>query len=343
MRGIGQTLRIFRQRLDLLGQFLAGKAFLPDHPRPARLGKFARIGGLMIVRRDGQRNENRGAANGGQFGNGRGTRAPDEQMRIGQPRRHVLEIGGEFRRDAVRTVAFAHGVEVFGAALLRDLQALAQSGREHGQAIGHDFGKHSCTLAAAGHQHAQQAILAEWRERLFTQRQDPCTNGVADEVDLFRVLGIEPLDFGVSRGDGLHAACEKAVHAAQHGVLLMHHGRYSRAGRGEDRGQRGITAETDHRARLETLEQAQRHAAPFHHRFYTAEPAQRVLAEAPGRNDMRGHEIGLAGNVRPARIGDQCDMMATPFEFGRQREGREQMPAGATGGKDVMAAGTGHG
>ena len=58
---------------------------------------------------------------------------------------------------------------------------------------------------------------------------------------------------------------------------------------------------------------------------------------------MRGQEIGLAGDVRAALVGDQRDMMTAPVELGREREGGQQMPAGAPGSEDEMAAGAGHG
>ena len=44
---------------------------------------------------------------------------------------------------------------------------------------------------------------------------------------------------------------------------------------------------------------------------------------------MRGQEVGLAGNLRTACIGDQCDVVPAAFELGRQRESRQQMAAGA--------------
>ena len=102
---------------------------------------------------------------------------------------HVLEIGAELGRDVVAGVALAHRVEVLGAALLGDLQARAQRRREHRQAVGHDFGQHPRALAAAGDQHAQQAVLGERRERLVAQRQHFGAHRIADEVDLAACLG----------------------------------------------------------------------------------------------------------------------------------------------------------
>ena len=63
------------------------------------------------------------------LGDGRCPGPADKQMRIGKPRGHVLEIGRQFGRYAMIAIAFAYGIEIFRAALLRHLQPLAQRGR----------------------------------------------------------------------------------------------------------------------------------------------------------------------------------------------------------------------
>src|SRR5690606_25724953 len=64
---------------------------------------------------------------------------------------------------------------------------------------------------------------------------------------------------------------------------------------------------------------------------------QRVLAEAAGGQDMGGQEARLAGDRLPPLIGNQRDMMAAPLKLVRQRESGRQVPAGAPGGKHVVA------
>jgi len=343
MRRLGETLRIFRQHLDLLGQLLAGETLLPDHPRAARFRQFARIGGLVVVGRDRQRDEDCRATDRSQLGNGGCARAPDEQMRIGKAGGHVLEIGRQFGGNAMRAIAFADRVEILGAALLRHLQLLAQRRREHGKAVGHHFGQHPRALAAAGDEHPQQAVFGKGRERFVAQTEHACAYRIPDKVDLPGVFRVEPLDFGIGGGDGVHPSGEQAIDPAEHGVLLVYDGGHAGAGGSEDCGQRRVAAKADHRAGLETVEQPQRHAPPFPYRLEALEPAERVLAEPACRNDMRGQEIGLAGDFGTALVGDQRDMMTAPVELGREREGGQQMPAGAPGSEDEMAAGAGHG
>ncbi len=73
-----------------------------------------------------------------------------------------------------------------------------------------------------------------------------------------------------------------------------------------------------------------------------AEPFERVLAEPTGGQDMGGQEVGLAGNRRAALVGDQRHVMPAALQLARQREGRDQMPAGAAGGQHVMLRSAAH-
>ena len=229
MRRAAEPLRVVRQRLDLLGQFLGIEAFLADHARAAGFRQFAGVGGLVIIGRDRQRNEDRRPPDGSKFGDGRCPGAADEQMRIGQPRRHVLEIGRQFGGYGMVAIPLAHSVEIFGPALLGDLQPLAQRGGKHRQPVGHHFGQDAGALAAAGHQHPQQAFLAQWREGFVAQRQYARAYRIADQMHFPEMFGIEPFDFGIGSGDRIDVPREQPVHPAQHRVLFMHHGGHARA------------------------------------------------------------------------------------------------------------------
>ena len=233
-------------------------------------------------------------------------------------------------------VAFAHACQVLGPALLRHLQPAAQRQRQHGERIGHHFGQHPRTLAATGHEDAEQALLAQRRIGLVAQRQHFGADRVADQVDLVGMPCLQPLHVREAGGDGLHPAGQQAVDAAQHAVLFVHQ---RRDFGGDRRGQRrhgGVAAEADHRARLERLEQAQRHAPPFPHRLRSGEPAQRVLAEPPGGKDMGGQVVRLAWNVGTTLVRDQCNVMATSVQFGCKREGGDHVPARAARGQHVV-------
>ena len=91
-------------------------------------------------------------------------------------------------------IAFAYGIQIFRAALLRHLQPLAQRGRKHGQPIGHHFGQHTRPLASAGHQYAQQAVFTECRKRFFAQRQYARAHGIL-VASTARDAGIAGVEF----------------------------------------------------------------------------------------------------------------------------------------------------
>ena len=342
MGGGGKGLRVHRDGLDLLGEFGAGEPVLPDHPRTAGGADLGGVEGLVIVGGDRQRNQDRRAADGGQFGHGRGSGPADEQVGIGQPLGHVLEIGAKFGRDFVAGIAIAHCLDILGPALLGHLQAVAQRGRQHGQAIGHHLAEDPCALAAAGHQHPQQAILAESRERLFAQCQHLGADRVADQMDLVGMFGLEPLDLAIGGSDRVHPPGEEAVDPAQHRVLFVNYAGDPGRSRRPQRRKGRIAAKADHRAGLEAVEQTQRHPLAFEDRLDPLGPVQRVLAQPPGRQDMRDQRMRLARQAAAAVVGDQRHVMPAPLQLYRQGKGRDQVPAGAAGRQDIVPGRTAH-
>ena len=156
------------------------------------------------------------------------------------------------------------------------------------------------------------------------------------------MLRLQPRDVAVGGGDRIHPAREQAVDPAQHGVLLMDHARHAGAGRGPQRGEGRIAAKADHGGRLEAFEQAQRHAPSFQDCLNALGPVQRVLAQPPGGQDMGDQRMGLARQPGAALVSDQRDMVAAPLQFHRQRKGRDQVPARAPGGEDVVTADRAH-
>ena len=106
---------------------------------PAGFGHLARVGGLVIVGRGGERDQDRRAAGGGQLGDGRRAGAADHQMRVGELVGHVLDVGHQLGRNAELGIAVADPLDIVGAALLDDLQPAAQRRLEQAEAFGHDF------------------------------------------------------------------------------------------------------------------------------------------------------------------------------------------------------------
>ena len=152
---------------------------------------------------------------------------------------------------------------------------------------------------------------------------------------------LQPLDLGIGGGDRIDLARQQAIDPAQHCVLFVDHAGNTHRGRRPQGREGGIAAEAHHRARLEAFKQADRHVPPFPDRLRARDPFQRVLAEAPCGQDVHGQEIRATGNLRAALIGNQRDVMAAPFQLGRQREGGQHMPPRAPGGEDEMARGMG--
>ena len=301
----------------------------------------------MIVGGDRQRDENRGAAGSREFSDGRCSGATDEQVRVGEAARHVLEIGAQFGGDAVFGIALAHRFEVFGAALLGHLQAVAEIGRQHREAVGNDFRQHRSALAAASYKYTEQAVLGKRGVRLGAQREHFGAHRIAHKVRLAGILGVEPLDFLVRRRDGIDALGQEPVDPSEYCVLFVDHRGDLCRSRGKQSGQRGIAAEPDHARWLEALEQAQRHPPPFPDRLGRAQPAERAALEFSGpqpsrREDVHGQRLGLAGDRRAARIGDQRHVVPARFQFLRQRERGQDVASSAARGEHIMARSSTH-
>ena len=237
----------------------------------------------------------------------------------------------------MRGIARADRFDVLGPALLRHLQAMAQRGREHRQAIGHHFGQHRGALTAARHQHAEQRILGEIGERATAQFEHFLAHRVADAAHFAPQLGIEPVDRVVSGADHVHPLGQQPVDPAQRRVLFVDHRRDFGRARRQQRRERRITAEAHDCARLEAFKQPQRHPPPLPDRGQALCHRQRIASQAARRQHMRGQRFGLAGNFGTARIGDQRHVMPARFKLDRQRESRDQVPAGAPGRQHEMA------
>ena len=156
-----------------------GELVLRDRPRAAGLGHFARIGGLVVVGRRRQRDQDRRPARGGQLGDRRGAGAGDDQMRLGELVRHVLDIGHQLGRDAELGVARADPLDVVGAALLDDLQAAAKRRLEQRQPFGNHLAEHVAPwlppvirISAAQTRRSRERHLAELGDRVADRIAD---------------------------------------------------------------------------------------------------------------------------------------------------------------------------
>ena len=177
---------------------------------------------------------------------------------------------------------------------------------------------------------------------LVAQGQHVGAHRIADQMRLAAMLRFQALRVGKAGGDRFHPARQQAVDPA----------RAPRSARAARRAARPIARPAGWAARGSRRSRPPRWArpsrtgdAPSPGRAMTARapPSQRsgFFPNLPGGKDMRGQEIGLAGNVGPAPVGHQRDVMTAPMQFRRQREGGDQMPARPSGGEHVMPRRTG--
>ena len=309
-----------------------GEAVLRDHPRAAGPRHLARIGGLVIVGRARQRDEDRRAARRGQLGDGRGAGAGDDQMRPGEPVGHVGDIGGELGRNAELGIALAHRLDILGAALLGDLQPAAEM---LGSSRPRPSGTTSPRIDAPWLPpvtRIRKAPLVERRERRFAQRERPrrapdCRP--ASVLSAWRAASRSTRSIG--GGDRVDFAGQQAVDPAEHGILLVDDGRDLRRAGGEQRRQRRIAAEADHRLRAMVAYKRARLSPPGHDRSRRLDPAERPAAQPPGGQDMRDHPVEQPGNAGAALVGDQRDVVAARHQLRGERVGRDHMAAGSPG------------
>ena len=118
-------------------------------------------------------------------------------------------------------IARADSFDIFRTALLGNLQAGAQRGLEHSEAIGHHFRQHPRALTATSDKHAQQAFLGERRIGLIAQREHIGAHRIADQICLFEELGVEPIHFAIGNGNGVYLLGKEAIDPAQHGILFV--------------------------------------------------------------------------------------------------------------------------
>ena len=250
---------------------------------------------------------------------------------------HILDIGGEVGRDAVRGIGGADPVDIFRAALLGDLEPLAKVEREQRERVGHDVRKDTRALAAAGNEQAKDAILVERRIALSAKRQYGFADGIADEVDFGLRGGGDAGDIGVRGGDGVDMRASSPVDPAEDGVLLMDQCRDSERARGKQGRQCRITTETDDRRWFESLQQFAGHGAATADGKRGLYPAYGATLHPPGGEDVDLTFVELPRDFRAAFIGDQRDAMTALHQLCTKRIGGDHVAAGTPGGENIVA------
>ncbi|MCY1171101.1 hypothetical protein D9M73_112010 [compost metagenome] len=257
-------------------------------------------------------------------------------MRPGKLLGQIRQIGREIRRNRQFGIFRAAGIDILDPRLMRHLQATTKRDGQQRQPIGHHLAQHTRALAAAGDEHAKNAVFLQQRIGLGTQRQHRIAHRVADQMRLRAQLGGQSRDVFVRGGDRIHLVRDQPVDATEHGILLMHRRRDALIERRQERRQRRIATKTDHCIRPEALVELDRHRAALQHCRRRLDIADRPAAQPPGGQDMRLNALEQAGKAHPALIADQCDIMPALDQFRRQCCRRDHMPASAARRQNEM-------
>ena len=137
---------------------------------------------------------------------------------------------------------------------------------------------------------------------------------------------------------------QHAVGPAEHGILLVQHGREAGALGGIDRRHRGIAAEAHDEGRAQTDHEAARlEIAPQELRDALG-AAQQAAAGKPRRRDAEDLDRRQAvAEAAAAAVGDQDHAPAAVDEGAGQRLRRKHMAAGAPGGEQDRPCGLARG
>ena len=185
--GIVERDRVHRQRLDLAREHVGREARLLDRARAAGLDHLARIGGLVIVGRRGERDQDRGTPGGGQLGDGRSAR----RGRSPDARRRACPACPRCRSSARRECRARHiGSRTRSMSSGRHCWTTCRRRRSDGSSMPSPSGttslEHGRALASAGDEDLQRRDLVERRERQLAEPRDLLAHRIADQHGLAR-------------------------------------------------------------------------------------------------------------------------------------------------------------
>ena len=237
-----------------------------------------------------------------------------------------------------RAIARANRVDLVRAGLLHHLQSGAELFGQHPQPVGDDLRQDRRPLAAAGHQHPEDAVCVEVGIGSVAERQHLVAHRIADGHHPVAHRRGHPLGVGRGGGDCARRAGDQTVDAAQHGILLVQHDRHAQRLRGEHGGERGIAAEAHHRRRALRPHQPARQPAPLPHGRRRLQHGDRTFGQPPGGQHMDRHVLEQPRNARPALVGHQRHRVPAPAQFLGERMGGHHVAARAPGGQQIVAA-----
>ena len=299
------------------------------------LRQHAGIGELVLIDRAGQRHQDRGPADRGEFGDGAGAGARHHQMARRQPRRQIAEERRQLGIDLEPVIDRAYPRHVFLAHLLRQDQAAPQR-----------------RLQPSRRADGTMSLItrAPWLPPTTSRRKRPVrfgrskrhrgggkdrgTHRRADGRGLAGQRRIAIEHAGQRGRDRIDAAGEKTVGAAEHGVGVVNDGGHAEQFCRHQRRHRRIAAEADHGRGLQPPHQIGRHQrAVAEHERGTRQRHRIAAAHGLARHHVdivRGEQPAVA---QRAGIGRQPHPQAAPDQLDAERFGGKQMAAGAARGE----------
>ena len=259
-------------------------------------------------------------------------------MRLCHPLRHVGEEGLQRRVDAKPGIGLPHLFDILRAALLGDVQTVAQGRGQLPQHLRHKFGEETRPLRTAEHEQLERAGFAGWRIGRGGHIQHRFANWIAGENHLALQGRRQIDDFRKRRGDHVHALRHRPVGAAHDGVLLVNGRGNAHARGGQQRRERRIAAEADDGGRTVPPQPEPRLGHPL-------EQPEKLERQFPGLaegqsgggylHDVHGREAVTV--FAPPGIGEEHHDEAAPHQFLGQRLGGKEMPARAARGQRDQA------
>ena len=254
------------------------------------------------------------------------------------PGRYVVEKSTQVGGNPGLPIVLRHCREILRARLLADPQHFAQPLRQGCQSRRYDVAQRPRALTTANYQQLDWPVGFRCLIAGIANRQDRAPHGVSGMYDADAVGEAQAGSRGKTSGDAPGARRQQPIGAAEHGILLVNQGRYSKMGRRQHRRNRRVTTKADDDGRLQSTQQLTR---LDHTKCQFGEPSDgstRCATELSrpdtmdfGPRETSGHNIG-------SPVAREMDSNPTAHQFVRQRLRGEQMATGPTRGQQECDA-----
>ena len=240
--------RLRHERLQLPSEPVRRERRLRDHDRRAGRDQGAAVRALVIVRSDGERHQDRRPPRRRKLGDGRCAGPADHDVRLAEPRRHVLEEGREPRRHPLprrkraRPPPGPRGRHCWLSSIrCRRASGSACHGRRHD--LGEDAGALAPARDPAG---GTRPVRCGWGRTAYPaaprwRRAPGCPRGVTRPARLSGIRSVSGKDVAIA--DARRASIRFG--AAEYRILLVQHARNAEPPARHQRRHRRVAAEAD--------------------------------------------------------------------------------------------------